>query len=71
MTQYKEEAVKSRLWRCSICTYDNDEGMSVCDICGVLRNPKDYDSSNNNKKTGIDGHLPLIAFYYVVPDDYN
>ncbi|CAK7354224.1 unnamed protein product [Dovyalis caffra] len=30
---------KVRLWRCSICTYDNDERMTACDICGVIRNP--------------------------------
>nr|UUY86291.1 elongation factor 1-alpha [Aglaonema commutatum] len=28
---------KSGLWRCSICTYDNDESLSFCDICGVIR----------------------------------
>ncbi|KAL5785855.1 hypothetical protein ACOSQ2_008247 [Xanthoceras sorbifolium] len=49
--EYKEETANTRLWRCSICTYDNDEGMSVCDICGVLRNPSVNVSSNSNNKT--------------------
>ncbi|GAV77893.1 LOW QUALITY PROTEIN: GTP_EFTU domain-containing protein/ABC1 domain-containing protein/GTP_EFTU_D3 domain-containing protein/GTP_EFTU_D2 domain-containing protein [Cephalotus follicularis] len=35
----KEETNSKGIWRCSICTYDNDEFMSACDICGVLRNP--------------------------------
>uniref|UniRef100_A0A6N2NKD4 Tr-type G domain-containing protein n=1 Tax=Salix viminalis TaxID=40686 RepID=A0A6N2NKD4_SALVM len=28
---------KVRVWGCSICTYDNDESMTACDICGVMR----------------------------------
>ncbi|OMO86132.1 hypothetical protein CCACVL1_09796 [Corchorus capsularis] len=35
----EEETAKHGVWRCSICTYDNDETMSACDICGVLRGP--------------------------------
>ncbi|EPS59201.1 hypothetical protein M569_15609, partial [Genlisea aurea] len=27
------------VWRCPICTYDNEDSFSACDICGVLRNP--------------------------------
>lgn len=38
-TKFKPEASKPGIWRCSICTYDNDDCMSVCDICGVLRTP--------------------------------
>ncbi|KAG2334334.1 hypothetical protein Bca52824_005514 [Brassica carinata] len=26
-------------WRCGICTYDNDESMNACDICGAIRHP--------------------------------
>lgn len=38
--EYKEEVVAQRgVWRCAICTYDNDESMHVCDICGVIRHP--------------------------------
>ncbi|CAN8256706.1 unnamed protein product [Cochlearia groenlandica] len=43
----KEETSKQGLWRCAICTYDNDESMFVCDICGVLRNPVAGNQSNN------------------------
>ncbi|MED6213405.1 hypothetical protein PIB30_093004, partial [Stylosanthes scabra] len=25
------------VWQCTICTYDNDESMTSCDICGVIR----------------------------------
>ncbi|KAJ6354844.1 hypothetical protein OIU77_005443 [Salix suchowensis] len=30
---------KVRLWRCAICNYDNDESMTACDFCEVIRNP--------------------------------
>lgn len=46
----KQETVRPGRWRCSICTYDNEEGMSACDICGVLRNPPvDVVSNGYNK----------------------
>lgn len=48
-SESKQETSKPRVWSCAICTYDNEEGMSVCDICGVLRTPL----VNNNRKTGI------------------
>lgn len=35
----KEVSTTAAVWRCPICTYDNEESMSACDICGVLRNP--------------------------------
>ncbi|KAL8530126.1 hypothetical protein ACS0TY_007273 [Phlomoides rotata] len=38
-TMPKKEASKTGVWRCPICTYDNEDNMSACDICGVLRNP--------------------------------
>ncbi|XP_015070213.1 HBS1-like protein isoform X1 [Solanum pennellii] len=38
-TRLKQESVKSGIWRCPICTFDNEDTMNVCDICGVLRNP--------------------------------
>ncbi|XP_055825742.1 uncharacterized protein LOC129894202 isoform X2 [Solanum dulcamara] len=38
-TRSKQELVKSGVWRCPICTFDNEDTMNVCDICGVLRNP--------------------------------
>ena len=44
--------VKPGVWRCSICTYDNDETMSYCDICGVLRYPPSNTGINYEQKTG-------------------
>lgn len=38
-TMPTKEASKTVVWRCPICTYDNEDSMSACDICGVLRNP--------------------------------
>lgn len=56
----KQETVRPGLWRCSICTYDNEEGMSTCDICGVLRNPPVDVVSNGYNKAG----LPFFNLYY-------
>ncbi|XP_020876719.1 HBS1-like protein isoform X5 [Arabidopsis lyrata subsp. lyrata] len=47
----KEEIAKQGLWRCAICTYDNDESMFVCDICGVLRHPVAGNQSINKTTT--------------------
>ncbi|KAG2335088.1 hypothetical protein Bca52824_006268 [Brassica carinata] len=33
------EIEQQGIWRCAICTYDNDERMLVCEICGVIRHP--------------------------------
>ncbi|KAM7267964.1 hypothetical protein ACFE04_010130 [Oxalis oulophora] len=41
------EIGRKDLWSCPICTYDNDNSMSACDICGVIRNP--LPSKNNTK----------------------
>uniref|UniRef100_A0A7N1A0I2 Tr-type G domain-containing protein n=1 Tax=Kalanchoe fedtschenkoi TaxID=63787 RepID=A0A7N1A0I2_KALFE len=30
---------RREVWRCHICTYDNEEGMNSCDMCGCLRYP--------------------------------
>ncbi|KAF5461516.1 hypothetical protein F2P56_017605 [Juglans regia] len=49
--QSKQETIKRGIWRCSICTYDNDESLSVCDICGVLRNPLINYGPGSDKKT--------------------
>ncbi|KAI7998004.1 HBS1-like protein [Camellia lanceoleosa] len=48
----KQENIMLGIWRCPICTFDNEEGMSACDICGVLRNPLGNACSNGNKNTG-------------------
>ncbi|XP_059287888.1 uncharacterized protein LOC132041111 isoform X2 [Lycium ferocissimum] len=34
-----KETVKTGVWRCPICTFDNEDTTNLCDICGVLRNP--------------------------------
>ncbi|OMO90581.1 hypothetical protein COLO4_19045 [Corchorus olitorius] len=47
----EEETAKHGVWRCSICTYDNDETMSACDICGVLRGPLVNNSIYDGKRT--------------------
>ncbi|KAJ4833571.1 hypothetical protein Tsubulata_026886 [Turnera subulata] len=47
----KPEVKKSSVWCCSICTYDNDESLSACDICGVIRNPTTGNYNNGDKKT--------------------
>ncbi|KAG8388482.1 hypothetical protein BUALT_Bualt02G0130300 [Buddleja alternifolia] len=38
-TTAKQASVKTGVWSCPVCTYDNEDYMSACDICGVLRNP--------------------------------
>lgn len=32
----KKEVSKLPVWRCSICTYENDEKLTYCEICGVI-----------------------------------
>lgn len=51
--QTNQETLCHGLWRCSICTFDNDESLSACDICGVLRNPLVNIHKNSETKTGI------------------
>lgn len=62
--EVKKETIQSGLWRCSICTYDNEESMSACDICGVLRNPLVNSQINCDKRTGnkILFHISLFIF---------
>ncbi|KAI7997302.1 hypothetical protein LOK49_LG10G01082 [Camellia lanceoleosa] len=50
----KQENITLGVWCCSICTFDNEEGMSACNICGVLRTPLVNACSNGNKNT-VDG----------------
>ncbi|KAJ9554546.1 hypothetical protein OSB04_018591 [Centaurea solstitialis] len=47
----RQESVRQNVWRCPICTFDNEEYMSACDICGVLRNPLVKSSSNGQSNT--------------------
>lgn len=50
----KEQVViaKRGLWRCAICTYDNDESMHVCDICGVIHYPVPGGNKTISNNTG-------------------
>nr|XP_043612949.1 HBS1-like protein isoform X2 [Erigeron canadensis] len=47
----KQQSVQQNVWRCPICTFDNEEYMSACDICGVLRNPLARSSNNGQSST--------------------
>lgn len=58
VVESKPETGKRGIWSCSICTYDNDESMSACDICGVLRNPL-VTTGSASKKAG--------RLYYIHP----
>ncbi|XP_058097737.1 uncharacterized protein LOC131242843 isoform X2 [Magnolia sinica] len=53
-SQGDKAVAKSGLWRCSICTYDNDESLSSCDICGVFRDSS-VNISNNGAEKKVDG----------------
>ncbi|XP_074286834.1 uncharacterized protein LOC141612035 isoform X2 [Silene latifolia] len=58
-----QETVKLGVWHCSICTYDNDENMTSCEICGVLRFPPPNTGSN------IDKDAAPFKFDIPSPDD--
>ncbi|XP_043709762.1 HBS1-like protein isoform X4 [Telopea speciosissima] len=45
----EQEVIKPGTWRCSICTYDNDESMPFCDICEVFREPVSICNSGNKR----------------------
>uniref|UniRef100_A0A9I9CHF3 Tr-type G domain-containing protein n=1 Tax=Cucumis melo TaxID=3656 RepID=A0A9I9CHF3_CUCME len=49
----KEEPKGHKLWRCSICTYDNEDSFSACDICGVLRIPLDNNINTKDDRTAV------------------
>ncbi|XP_068656232.1 uncharacterized protein [Aristolochia californica] len=46
-----EAISKPGVWRCSICTYDNEESLPSCDICGAIRDTSItiHDSAEDNK----------------------
>ncbi|KAI5660213.1 hypothetical protein M9H77_29006 [Catharanthus roseus] len=50
-TKKTEQHIKAAVWSCPICTFDNDEFMSECEICGVLRNPLVKGSNKSNTDT--------------------
>ncbi|PIN10719.1 elongation factor 1 alpha [Handroanthus impetiginosus] len=47
------------VWRCPICTFDNEDSMSACDICGVLRDPL--------VKINTDSHTAAAPFKFNAP----
>lgn len=49
--EVNKEATKPGIWCCSICTYDNHESMTYCEICGVLRFPPSNCGSSIDRKT--------------------
>ncbi|KDP33440.1 hypothetical protein JCGZ_07011 [Jatropha curcas] len=61
--QPQQEVSRPGIWRCAICTYDNEEDMSACDICGVIRNPT---AGNHNK---ADKRTAPFKFDIPSPDD--
>ncbi|XP_052727923.1 uncharacterized protein LOC108345637 isoform X2 [Vigna angularis] len=52
----KQETIRPGLWQCSICTYDNDESMAFCDICGVVRRPSHNIGTSDSSKIAEDIH---------------
>ncbi|KAL8099725.1 hypothetical protein AgCh_032111 [Apium graveolens] len=55
----KHISIDSAVWRCPICTYDNEEDMPCCDICGVFRNPL--------VKSGDNSNVTPVPFKFDVP----
>ncbi|XP_047322100.1 HBS1-like protein isoform X2 [Impatiens glandulifera] len=50
--QTKQQPLKKvGVWQCPICTYDNEDDTSACDICGVLRSPLVKACSNGSSDT--------------------
>nr|VDC85841.1 unnamed protein product [Brassica oleracea] len=51
-------------WRCGICTYDNDESMNACDICGAIRHPVAGGNQTINNNTGTVSSILKILYYF-------
>lgn len=67
-TMPKKEVSKTAVWRCPICTYDNEDSMSECDICGVLRNPLVKNNIKTDNVAGITAcpFTSLSIFFIVI-----
>lgn len=52
-------SARVELWRCHICTYDNEQGMNFCDICGCLRYPL-VEASNKNE---VDSGMSMFFYF--------
>lgn len=57
----KHISIDSAVWRCPICTYDNEEDMPCCDICGVFRNPLVKSGNNSNVTQGMCSLLDMCV----------
>lgn len=55
-----ELTTKPGIWRCSICTYENHEISSSCDICGVVRDLNGI-IGNDSGREGILVSLIIVA----------
>lgn len=55
---------KAGVWRCPICTYDNDENLSFCEICGVIREAK---LGTSDKEKGTPLFSLSLIHGYVLP----
>lgn len=60
------EIEQQGIWRCAICTYDNDERMLVCEICGVIRHP--VAGGGNQTVNNITGTVSSILKCYMSED---
>ena len=59
-----QQKKKANVWKCSICTYDNEDELSYCDICGVIRNAN---FGINDKGKGDDHLFSLrISFTKII-----
>ncbi|KAK7369182.1 hypothetical protein VNO80_11217 [Phaseolus coccineus] len=50
----KQETIRPGLWQCPICTYDNEDSMTFCDICGVVRRPLPNIGASDSSKIAED-----------------
>ena len=55
--QKEVEIAQQGVWRCGICTYDNDESMNVCDICGAIR----HDTVAGGNQTIINNNTGTVS----------
>ncbi|KAK1301245.1 Elongation factor 1-alpha [Acorus calamus] len=62
-TVVNQSRTKPGIWRCSICTLDNDDSFTSCEICGTVRA-----SSIDSHSNGQGGRAPF-EFDSPSPDD--
>lgn len=67
-TMPTKEDSKTAVWQCPICTYDNEDSISACDICGVLRYPlvkTNIKADNDAGITACDKHYCIFIFIII------